>query len=115
MQASKPNALFVYGTLAPGEENAHIMDGINGCWLKATVRGRRYATGYGALKIHPGFFPDETAAPVSGLVFVSDDLPKHWSRLDAFEGPAYERVIITARLEDGCTMPAFIYAAKADT
>jgi len=105
------NILFVYGTLAPGEENAHIMDGMAGEWHKASVRGTRYATGWGTRKKHPGFIPDANGEIINGLIFTSDDLPKHWARLDKFEGKGYQRVPIQATLENGETIEAQIYRA----
>ena len=35
--------LFVYGTLAPGRANAHVLTGIDGTWEEASVTGKRYA------------------------------------------------------------------------
>lgn len=103
--------LFVYGTLAPGEENAHIMDGMVGEWHCAFVRGTRYDTGWGTHKKHPGFMPDENAAPIKGLVFISNDLPAHWTRLDKFEGENYQRVPIKAVMDNGEIIEAQIYRA----
>ena len=90
--------LFVYGTLAPGERNAHIMKGMDGQWRPATVNGYKFITVSGVHKGLPGFHPDPAGPTVSGLVFSSDDLPKHWKRLDAFEGSHYQRCEIAARL-----------------
>ena len=107
---SQSTALFVYGTLAPGEENAHIMDGMEGIWRRATVCGTRHNTGWGVNKGHPGLIPDENADPIEGLVFISDDLPKNWARLDAFEGKDYRRITIQATLDTGETLAAQIYS-----
>jgi len=103
------NALFVYGTLAPGEENAHIMDGMEGKWIKAGVRGNLFNTGWGIHSGHPGLIPDEDGDIVDGLIFISDDLPAHWDRLDKFEGKDYQRVPIKAKLENGDEIEAQIY------
>ena len=32
-------------------------------------------------------------------VLVSDELPAHWPRLDAFEGPGYRRVVVDVTLD----------------
>ena len=101
--------LFVYGTLAPGEENHHIMDGMRGEWKPAHVNGRRMDSGWGVQNRHPGFIPDAKAEPVRGLVFISDDLPQNWARLDRFEGADYHREPVVATLEDGNTVNAQIY------
>lgn len=36
--------LFVYGTLAPNQPNAHILAPINGIWQPATIHGKLYAS-----------------------------------------------------------------------
>lgn len=102
--------LFVYGTLAPGEENAHIMDGMVGTWRKASVRGKLCNKGWGVNKGHPGLIPDENGAVVNGLIFTSNDLPAHWNRLDKFEGADYNRIPINATLKDGKIIEAQIYS-----
>lgn len=102
--------LFVYGTLAPGEENAHIMDGMVGEWRKAYVRGKRHNKGWGVNSGHPGLIPDENGNVIDGLVFISDDLPENWPRLDKFEGADYKRILIKATLENGKTLDAQIYS-----
>ncbi len=104
------NALFIYGTLAPGQENAHIMDGMNGIWRIASVHGRKVQSGWGADKGHPGLIPDPSGPTVQGLIFVSDDLAAHWPKLDAFEGSDYKRVEILATLTSGEKIKAQIYS-----
>ncbi len=102
--------LFVYGTLAPGEENAHIMDGMKGEWRKAYVRGTYHNKGWGTDKGHPGLIPDENGDVIDGLVFISNDLPANWPRLDKFEGTDYKRIPIKATMQDGKTLDAQIYS-----
>lgn len=101
--------LFVYGTLAPGEENHHIMDGMAGNWHPAYVFGTRFRMGWGVHSGHPGLIPDPKGGEIKGLVFLSQDLPMHWARLDAFEGADYTRVTVEAFIEDGKTLDAQIY------
>lgn len=102
--------LFVYGTLAPGRPNAHILAGVSGQWTPATVRGVLYADGWGAALGYPGIVLADSADEVQGLVFSSPELPAHWARLDDFEGEGYVRVPVKARLSDGGLVDAFIYA-----
>ncbi|NNC38515.1 MAG: gamma-glutamylcyclotransferase [Hyphomonadaceae bacterium] len=109
------NSLFVYGTLAPGERNAHIMDGMTGTWQKASVRGKKFIKGWGRSKLAPGFFPDPNGDLVKGLIFRSNDLPAHWQRLDDFEGADYQRVEIEAILDTGELITTFIYRAVPRT
>lgn len=101
--------LFVYGTLAPGKPNAHVLADVPGRWEPATVTGTLHAEGWGAAQGYPGIVLDDDGDIVPGLVFSSDELANHWARLDAFEGDGYERVIAKARLADGRVVEAFIY------
>lgn len=104
------DSLFIYGTLAPGKENAHIMDGMVGTWRKASVRGTLFHVGWGAHSGHPGLVPDENGDLVNGLIFTSNDLPAHWDRLDKFEGADYQRVPIMATLENSDKVETQIYS-----
>lgn len=102
--------LFVYGTLAPGRINAHVMADIPGQWEPASVTGTLLQEGWGAAQGFPGIVLDEHGAPVPGLVFSSDHLAEHWARLDEFEGEGYRRVLTTATLADGRRVQAYIYS-----
>lgn len=102
--------LFVYGTLAPGRPNAHILADVPGTWQPATVRGTLHAEGWGAAAGYPALVPDEDGATVHGLVFASTALSAHWPRIDAFEGDGYVRVVIAATFDDGTQVDAFVYA-----
>ena len=102
--------LFVYGTLAPGRVNAHVMADIPGRWEPATVTGQLLQEGWGAAMGFPGIVLDEQGAPVAGLVFSSERLAEHWSRLDEFEGEGYRRVPTVATLDDGTRVQAYIYS-----
>jgi gamma-glutamylcyclotransferase (GGCT)/AIG2-like uncharacterized protein YtfP len=102
--------LFVYGTLAPGRPNAHVLADVPGTWEPATVTGTLLAEGWGAAIGYPGIVLDEHGDTVHGLVFTSDSLPDHWDRLDAFEGEGYRRVVAMARLEDGRVVEAHVYS-----
>lgn len=104
--------LFVYGTLAPGRPNAHVLADLDATWTPAQVRGHLVAQGWGAALGHPGLTPEESAPWVDGLLFESAELLDHWSRLDDFEGPGYERVLVSALLTDGNMVPTFVYAIR---
>ncbi len=104
--------LFVYGTLAPGRPNAHVMADIPGTWEPACVRGTLLQEGWGAALGYPGIDLDERCGEVEGFVFSSEALASHWPRLDAFEGDGYERVVTTARLGGGSVVKAHIYVLK---
>jgi gamma-glutamylcyclotransferase (GGCT)/AIG2-like uncharacterized protein YtfP len=106
---SMTQRLFVYGTLAPGRPNEHVLANVAGEWQPATVTGRLIKQGWGAALGYPGLVLDEHGEQVAGFVFTSDKLPEYWTRLDEFEGAAYDRVLTNARLTDGRTVEAFVY------
>ena len=102
--------LFVYGTLAPGRPNEHVLADVRGTWEPATVRGTLHSQGWGAAAGYPGIVLSEQGAEVQGFVFSSAELPAHWARLDAFEGAGYLRVPVRATLASGATVDANVYA-----
>ncbi len=106
--------LFVYGSLAPGQPNAHVLADVPGTWQPASVFGTLRAEGWGAAIGFPGLVLDAQGDEVRGQVFSSDALPAHWPRLDAFEGDGYERVIARARLDDGGHVDAYVYTIRGD-
>lgn len=114
------NHLFVYGTLAPGQPNEHILAPLAGCWRNASVSGALLDEGWGAEMGYPGLLLTQSQASgsehaeqvVEGQVFSSDALPQHWQRLDEFEGEAYQRTLTQVRLQDGTSMTAYVYALR---
>ncbi len=104
--------LFVYGTLAPGRPNEHVLDEIEGSWEDATVTGTLHPEGWGATMGYPAIVLGEAGDEVEGSLFSSDELSHHWARLDEFEGKAYERVLAVVRLRDNSTVDAYVYALK---
>lgn len=101
--------LFVYGTLAPGRPNEHVLADVPGEWEPATVIGTLFPEGWGAAAGYPGIVLDGRGGEVQGFLFSSESLAEHWARLDAFEGEGYERVLTTAKRKDGTTVDACIY------
>ncbi|MCG8434801.1 MAG: gamma-glutamylcyclotransferase [Gammaproteobacteria bacterium] len=104
--------LFVYGTLAPGKSNAHILEGVTGTWRPGSIRGSLHPEGWGATLGYPAVVLDDAGEEIPGLLFSSAELEKHWDRLDEFEGEAYERVLARVVLEDGGTIDAYVYALR---
>ena len=104
--------LFVYGTLAPGQPNEHILREIGGKWEEASVKGKLYEKGWGAAMGYPGVVPDKRGHKVKGYLFSSDQLVNHWKELDAFEGDAYQRVVATVERSEGSRVKSYIYALK---
>jgi gamma-glutamylcyclotransferase (GGCT)/AIG2-like uncharacterized protein YtfP len=106
--------LFVYGTLAPGRQNAHVLADIPGEWRPATVTGTLLQEGWGAAAGYPGIVLDQHGGEVEGFLFSSEKLSEHWVRLDEFEGEGYERIVTTARCKDGAVVDAYIYKLSED-
>lgn len=101
--------LFVYGTLAPGRPNEHVLSEIGGVWEAATVTGRLRQAGWGAVMGYPGIDLDEQGDEIQGYLFSSEKLSDHWAKLDEFEGEAYERVLTSVKRQDNQTVDAYIY------
>lgn len=110
-----PPRLFVYGTLAPGRENAHLLAPLPGDWQPATVRGTLHPQGWGAALGYPGLVLHDDGDLVAGQVFTSDALDAHWAGLDDFEGDGYARVTTIARLQDGRAVDAWVYGLREAT
>lgn len=100
--------LATYGTLAPGRVNYPQVAGLDGRWTKGIVRGRLVEVGWGAALGYPGVVLDPTADTVEVHLLHSPDLPRHWPRLDAFEGSGYRRVAVWVETGD-TRQRAFIY------
>lgn len=105
--------LFVYGTLAPGRPNEHVLADVPGTWEPATVRGELLPEGWGAALGYPVIILSEDGPEVAGFVFSSDELARNWERLDEFEGEGYERVLTMAGLASGDAVEAHIYVLRA--
>lgn len=105
--------LATYGTLAPGRRNHGQLSDLPGRWLVGHVHGVLVEAGWGAELGYPGLMLDPFGAAIEVFVFESSDLPRHWQRLDAFEGPGYRRVAADVATAEGA-LPASIYVL-ADT
>ena len=106
---SPEHLLFVYGTLAPGEVNEHVLAPLNGDWEPATVRGELVHEGWGAEHGFPALRLDEDSQAVKGQLFYSPGLPEKWDELDEFEGEAYLRVVTNVILDSGQSIAANLY------
>jgi gamma-glutamylcyclotransferase (GGCT)/AIG2-like uncharacterized protein YtfP len=100
--------LATYGSLAPGRQNHHQLDGLEGRWLAGHVNGILVDAGWGAGLGYPALILDPDGSAIDVDVFESIDLPAHWARLDAFEGPGYQRVVTVVRTSTG-DLEASIY------
>ena len=104
--------LATYGTLAPGRPNHHQLDGLGGRWLDGHVYGTLVDAGWGADLGYPALMLDPHGTAIDVRVFESADLPAHWSRLDEFEGPGYQRVVTTVRTSEG-DLEASVYVVRS--
>ena len=104
--------LFVYGTLGPGRPNEHILQAVGGSWDLASIKGNLCEEGWGAELGYPGIELDESGGVVEGFVFTSQNLSSHWHSLDDFEGEAYQRVLVKAKLENGTEVDAYVYSLR---
>lgn len=85
--------LAVYGSLMPGRENHHLLDGVAGCWSPGIVKGHYQDNGWAEGVGYPSVVWDPEGDEIPVQVLVSDELPAHWGRLDSFEGEAYRRIL----------------------
>ena len=115
MSQSSLTTVFVYGTLMPGERNAHI----------AALGGHFQArpavlSGYRLLHLwpeaYPAVVPGDGGEAVSGfaLTYAPADWPLALPFLDELDGvdetpPLYTREQVTLTLEGGETLPAGVY------
>lgn len=107
--------LAIYGSLAPGQSNHAVVSGIPGEWLDGLhVRGRRFELGWGDDMGYPGFTWIPGGDPVAIHLLKSEQLPRHWSRLDAFEGPQYQRILVPVFLDQAFLTLANIYQAREE-
>jgi gamma-glutamylcyclotransferase (GGCT)/AIG2-like uncharacterized protein YtfP len=100
--------LATYGTLAPGRPNHVQLNELPGRWLVGHVRGSLAEAGWGATLGYPGLILDPEGPAIEVHIFESGALPRHWDRLDAFEGSGYRRVAVDVSTAEG-VLPASIY------
>ncbi len=90
--------------------------------IMARVCGREFASEPAALAGHARHpvrgedYPGLRPAPgglVPGRLYRDVDAAA-WARLDAFEGPEYERVDVVVALADGGTLPAQVYRFRTE-
>ena len=102
--------LATYGSLAPGRSNHHQLSNLRGEWSIGTVRGKLVEKGWGAALGYPALVIDAGGDKIEVHLFRSADLPKHWSRLDDFEGSEYCRAAVQVETADGL-IDAWIYVS----
>ena len=86
--------LAVYGSLAPGRENHHIVQPFGGDWSEGVVEGDLTRYGWGAAMGYPALHLRPGGPAVRVHVLASPALRFAWPELDAFEGAEYRRVLV---------------------
>jgi gamma-glutamylcyclotransferase (GGCT)/AIG2-like uncharacterized protein YtfP len=112
--------LAVYGSLAPGQSNHHVVAPLGGVWSEGFVEGDLFQVGWGAAIGHRAFRPRAGGQRVAVKVLTSSLLPQAWPSLDHFEGDEYRRILIPVFAEDAdggrsLATVANLYAAADST
>jgi gamma-glutamylcyclotransferase (GGCT)/AIG2-like uncharacterized protein YtfP len=104
--------LAVYGSLAPGQSNHHLLAHLPGNWVgRFLVHGDLQAAGWGAALGYPAITWREDGPEVQVQLFISQHLPMHWARLDEFEGEEYRRILVPLYHEGRFMTVANLYEA----
>jgi gamma-glutamylcyclotransferase (GGCT)/AIG2-like uncharacterized protein YtfP len=88
------HTLAVYGTLAPGRPNHHVVAPLGSEWTDGMIEGDLLPAGWGAALGYPGFRPRVGGAAVAVKVLTAPLLATAWPTLDRFEGPEYQRILV---------------------
>jgi gamma-glutamylcyclotransferase (GGCT)/AIG2-like uncharacterized protein YtfP len=110
--------LAVYGSLAPGRQNHHIVEPLGGTWSEGVVEGDLVTYGWGAALGFRALYPRAGGPAVRVHVLASKKLEQTWADLDAFEGAEYRRVLVpvwsaSAAIEDSLLTVANLYEAAS--
>jgi len=106
--------LIVYGSLAPGGPNHGLLSGLEGEWRIGWVTGELLERGWSAAMSYPALRWCPEGGEVNAYLFVSDDLPRFWSRLDEFEGLEYSRIWVPFWTPEGEVRVGNIYAMECE-
>jgi len=113
------HTLAVYGTLAPGQPNHHVVAPLGGEWTDGLVEGELLPVGWGTTLGYPAFRPREGGAAVAVRLLTAPTLAAAWPALDRFEGPEYRRILVPVFSPDPADerrlyTVANLYAAAGD-
>lgn len=103
----------MYGSLRRGRENHHLLAALPGAWQDGWVTGTLHDRGWGAGLGYPALDWDPDGPRVEAELLTSVELPAHWDRLDAFEGPDYQRIVAPFWSDEGIVGLANVYVLKA--
>jgi gamma-glutamylcyclotransferase (GGCT)/AIG2-like uncharacterized protein YtfP len=105
----------IYGSLAPGKSNHVMIEDIPGQWLEGYVQGKLHESGWGSDIGFPGIVWQPSGPKVKVHLFMSDQLPEHWQRLDQFEGVEYQRSLVPVHDDKGIITVANIYEIRKES
>jgi gamma-glutamylcyclotransferase (GGCT)/AIG2-like uncharacterized protein YtfP len=88
------HTLAVYGTLAPGQPNHHVVAPLGGEWTEGVIEGDLLQVGWGADLGYPAFRPRDGGDAVAVQVLTAPALVAAWPGLDRFEGAEYRRILV---------------------
>jgi len=88
------HTLAVYGTLAPGRPNHHVVAPLGGESTDGLIEGDLLPVGWGATLGYPGFRPRAGGDAVAVQVLTAPSLATAWPTLDRFEGSEYQRILV---------------------
>jgi len=101
--------LFVYGTLRALVPNSKAdLFKAGASFLKS---GRTIGKLF-HISWHPGMTPGDAGEWVIGEVWKLDDADATLTRLDEFEGPEFERILVNVDMGDGAQLEAWTYFFK---
>ncbi len=106
--------LIVYGSLAPGGLNHGLLAGLKGEWRAGWVTGELLERGWSAAMSYPALRWCPEGGESSAHLFLSDELPGLWRRLDEFEGLEYSRIWAPFWSADGEMWVGNVYAMECD-
>jgi gamma-glutamylcyclotransferase (GGCT)/AIG2-like uncharacterized protein YtfP len=94
MRFHTSRCLAVYGTLAPGRPNHHVVAPLGGEWTDGSIQGDLLPLGWGATLGYPAFRPRIGGPSVAVQLLTSPRLAAAWPMLDDFEGVEYRRILV---------------------
>jgi gamma-glutamylcyclotransferase (GGCT)/AIG2-like uncharacterized protein YtfP len=106
--------LIVYGSLAPGGPSHGILADLQGDWVKGYVTGELLERGWSAAMSYPALKWCPEGGKIEAFLFVSEELPRLWPRLDDFEGLEYQRIWVPFWTPDGEVSVGNVYAMESD-
>ncbi len=106
--------LIVYGSLAPEGLNHALISELEGEWHRGWVTGELLEKGWSAAMGYPALRWCPEGRDIDAHLFISPELPEHWSRLDDFEGLEYERILAPFWTADGRVWVGNVYAMECD-